>query len=145
LTATGEQATAKGHSVTAVAPQAREDAHRCTRGCHRSELAGPYTARHDPADGWFTRHLLAPLIKKIFRANYADLAITEDELRDSALDWTVIRPPRLLTRPVSGIYRTALGANVARGMSIARADVTHLMLRVTPEAETFQKAMGVAY
>src|SRR5438132_2564444 len=41
------------------------------------------------------RHLLSPLIKAVLRKHYADLARMEDVLRDSGLDWTVIRPPRL--------------------------------------------------
>ena len=41
------------------------------------------------------RHLLSPLIKVVLRKHYADLARMEDVLRDSGLDWTVIRPPRL--------------------------------------------------
>ncbi|MGP3984844.1 hypothetical protein [Streptomyces sp. KR80] len=40
------------------------------------------------------------------------------------MDWTVVRPPRLLNKPVTGTYRTALNANLRGG----RADVTHAML-----------------
>jgi uncharacterized protein YbjT (DUF2867 family) len=40
---------------------------------------------------------------------YADLAEMEDILRQSGLDWTVVRPPRLTGRPLTGIYRTAYG------------------------------------
>src|SRR5215217_5841754 len=38
-----------------------------------------------------------------------DLALLEDALRDRALDWTVLRPPRLTDRPLTGTYRTAVG------------------------------------
>src|SRR5438128_8092636 len=55
----------------------------------------PNPPRHDPGDGFFMRHLLSPLIKTVLRKHYADLARMEDVLRDSGLDWTVIRPPRL--------------------------------------------------
>jgi putative NADH-flavin reductase len=105
----------------------------------------PNPPRHDPGDTWLTRYLLAPLVKRIFGKVYADLAIMEDVLQESGLDWTVIRPPRLLDRPVSGAYRSTVGKNVPGGLSIARADVAHLMLRVVGQAETFRQTVGVAY
>ena len=53
-----------------------------------------------------------------------------DLVRDSGLDWTIIRPPRLTDQPLTGAYRTAYGQNVRRGYSVARADVAQRMLRV---------------
>ena len=69
------------------------------------------------------RHLLSPLAKAMFREHYADLALMEDLLRDSGLDWTVVRPPRLTDRPPTGRYRTAYGRNLQRGVFVSRADV----------------------
>ena len=45
------------------------------------------------------RNLFSPLIKVVLRKHYADLARMEDVLRDSGLDWTVVRPPRLTDKP----------------------------------------------
>jgi hypothetical protein len=45
-------------------------------------------------------------------------------LRDSGLDWTVVRPPRLTDKPLSGSYRTAYGQNGRGGWQVSRADVT---------------------
>jgi hypothetical protein len=39
----------------------------------------------------------------------------EDILRDSALDWTVIRPPKLTSKPLTGTYRTVYGRNIRGG------------------------------
>src|SRR5919201_6812433 len=64
----------------------------------------PKPPRHDPGDGFLMRHLLSPLVKAVFRETYADLALMEDVLRDSGLDWTVIRPPRLTDTPPTGRY-----------------------------------------
>jgi uncharacterized protein YbjT (DUF2867 family) len=55
-------------------------------------------------------------------------ALMEDVLRDSGLDWTSVRPPRLTDKPLTGRYRTAIGRNVRRGYFLARADLAHAML-----------------
>ena len=68
----------------------------------------------------------------------------EDILRDSGLDWTVVRPPRLTDRPPTGRYRTAPGRNLRRGFFVSRADVAHLMLHVLERPDTIGQAIGVA-
>jgi putative NADH-flavin reductase len=105
----------------------------------------PTPPRHDPGDGFFMRYVLSPLIKAVLRQHYADLARMEDVLRDSGLDWTVVRPPRLTDKALTGTYRTASGQNLRRGLRISRADVAHLMLRVIDEPRTIRQAIGVAY
>jgi uncharacterized protein YbjT (DUF2867 family) len=90
------------------------------------------------------RHLVAPTLAAAFRDVYADLALMEDVLRDSGLDWTVVRPPRLTNRPATGTYRTAIGRNLRRGLLVSRADVAHLMLDVLKRPETIGQAVGVA-
>src|SRR6266478_6762165 len=105
----------------------------------------PKPPKHDPGDGFFMRNLFNPLIKAALRKHYADLALMEDILRDSGLDWTVVRPPRLTDGPVTGTYRTAYGQNLRRGLFISRADVAHLMLRALRQPETLHRTIGIAY
>src|SRR5436309_15316946 len=105
----------------------------------------PNPPRHDPGDGFFMRRLLSPLIKAVLRKHYADLARMEDVLRDSGLDWTVIRPTRLTDEALTGTYRTANGQNLRRGVVISRADVAQLMLRVLEQPQTIRQAIGIAY
>jgi len=105
----------------------------------------PHPPRYDPGDGFVLRHLLSPLVKAALRGHYADLALMEDTLRDSGLDWTAIRPPRLTDGPVTGTYRTAEDRNLRRGVLISRADVAPLMLRVLDRPETIGHAIGIAH
>ncbi len=105
----------------------------------------PAPPKDDPGDGFFMRKLFSPLIKFLLRKHYADLARMEDVLRDSGLEWTVVRPPRLTDKPVTGAYRVAYGQNLRRGLFISRADVAQLMLRVLGQAETLQRTIGIAY
>ncbi len=104
----------------------------------------PNPPRHDPGDGFLMRHLLGPLTKAVLRRHYADLALMEEILRDSGLDWTVIRPPRLTDKPLAGTYRTAYGQNLRRGALVSRADVAHLMLRVLDQPEAIGQVIGIA-
>ena len=90
------------------------------------------------------RHLGTPIAKRMFGTHYADLAVTEDVLWDSGLDWTVVRPPRLTDKPRTGNYRTAVGRNLRRGVTVPRADVADYMLRIVDDPATFKQAVGIA-
>jgi putative NADH-flavin reductase len=104
----------------------------------------PRPPRHDPGDGFFMRHLLSHVARAAFGKVYTDLALMEDVLRDSGLDWTVVRPPRLAGKPGTGRYRTAYGQNVRGGWIVPRADVAHLMLAALGRPETIKQVIGVA-
>lgn len=103
----------------------------------------PNPPRHDPGDGFLVRYVGNPIIKRVLREHYADLAVMEDLLRASTLDWTSVRPPRLTDKPMSGHYRIAIGQNVP-GMTVSRADVAHFMLAALGQPETFRQAVGIA-
>ena len=104
----------------------------------------PKPPKRDPGEGFVMRNLLGPLTRVALRKPYADLALMEDVVRDSGLDWTVVRPPRLTDKPLTGTYRTAYGQNVRGGLLVSRADVAHLMLRVLGQPETIKHAVAVA-
>jgi uncharacterized protein YbjT (DUF2867 family) len=106
--------------------------------------ARPAPPRYDPGDGFLIRHLLSPIAKAAFGTSYADLAQMEDVLRASDLDWTVVRPPRLTDKPLTGTYRMAYDQNVRRGLFIPRADVAHVMLRVLAEPQTIRRTVSLA-
>jgi putative NADH-flavin reductase len=106
--------------------------------------ARPNPPKHDPGDGFFMRNLFGPLVKAALHEHYADLAHMEDVLRDSGLDWTIIRPPRLTDGPTTGTYRTAFGQNIRGGFLVSRADVAHLMLHVLEQPDSVKQVIGVA-
>jgi len=90
------------------------------------------------------RHLFSQAAKTAFGKGYADLAVMEDILAGSGLDWTVIRPPKLTGKPLTGSYRTAFGQNIRSGWSVPRADVAHLMLRALGQPDTIGHVIGIA-
>jgi putative NADH-flavin reductase len=104
----------------------------------------PNPPRHDPGDGVIMRNVLAPIVKRVFRDHYADLARMEDVIRASGLDWTIVRPPQLNDKPLTGVYRTAFEQNPRRALKISRADVAHFMLHTLGQPETIGRIVGVA-
>jgi putative NADH-flavin reductase len=68
----------------------------------------------------------------------------EDALIESAVDWTIVRPPRLTNGSLTGAYRIARGHNLRHGLSISRADVAHFMLRALDDPTTIRQIIGVA-
>ncbi|MEQ4305923.1 NAD(P)H-binding protein [Plantactinospora sp. B6F1] len=98
----------------------------------------------DPGEAPLLRYLLSPILKTVLRKPYADLAVMEELLRNSDLDWTVVRPPRLTDKPLTGVYRTAYGRSVRGGLTVPRADVAHCMLRALEQPETIRQAVAVA-
>lgn len=145
-------------AISGVGPRGRHDgpiASSTTRGILRAlELSGSRrfvavsAAPVGPApegDSFVNRRIVLPFVSALFRDLYADLTEMEDEIRRSATDWTVVRPPKLVNKPLTGIYRTVVGGNVPHGYSISRADAAHAMLAALKDPATIRKAVGIAY
>lgn len=90
---------------------------------------------------WLTRNVL----QRILRNMYADQRVMESIVRTSSLDWTIVRPPRLTDKPVTGRYRIAIDQMLKRPYSLARADVAHFMLHSLADERTFGHLVEVAY
>ncbi|MFF7886096.1 NAD(P)-dependent oxidoreductase [Streptomyces sp. NPDC020794] len=99
----------------------------------------------DPEGAPFADRAARGLVSLILKDVYADLAAMEGELARSATDWTVVRPPRLQNKPVTGSYRTAVGGFPLKGRFIGRADVAHAMLAMIDDPGTVKQGVGVAY
>jgi uncharacterized protein YbjT (DUF2867 family) len=104
----------------------------------------PSPPRHDPGDGFIMRQVGNRIARALFDKVYDDLARMEDILRESGLDWTILRPPQLTDKPLTGRYRTARRQNVRGGRSVPRADVAHYMLAVLDQPDTIGQVIGIA-
>jgi putative NADH-flavin reductase len=89
--------------------------------------------------------LASKVIQRVLKHPYADLRIMEAEMKNSGLDWTIVRPPQLKDKPVTGKYRIATGEHLVRPFSISRADVAHYILGHLQDSATNQKTVEVAY
>jgi putative NADH-flavin reductase len=98
----------------------------------------------DAGDGPLVRYVLKPLVQRMLRHGYADLAASERSLRDSGLDWTIVRPSRLTNGARTGRYRTAQDLNVRGGMSTTRADTADCMLKLIDDRTSVRHVVSVA-
>lgn len=62
------------------------------------------------------RNVLSPIAKIRLSKHYADVALMEDNLRSSGLDWTSVQLPLLTDKTPTGTYRMAYEQSV-RGVS----------------------------
>ncbi|WP_214319837.1 NAD(P)-dependent oxidoreductase [Nonomuraea sediminis] len=104
--------------------------------------AGPLN-RTGAGQPFASRSVFGPLLWAVLRDVYTDLARMERILRDSDVDWTVVRPPRLLNSPGTGTYRHLVEAGPV-GASITRADAARAMLDFVTMPETFRHAVGIS-
>ncbi|MEV0134798.1 NAD(P)H-binding protein [Dactylosporangium sp. NPDC050688] len=98
----------------------------------------------DRGDSLLMRAVAKPVVQRVLKTNFEDLAEAERVLRASGLDWTLICPPRLTGgghRP----YRTVLDLSVHGGRTLSRADVAHAMLRSITDAGHIHRRVSIAY
>lgn len=102
-----------------------------------------------PAAPWelspfFQRHVLLPMLQRVFGATYDDMRIMERDLEASSADWTVVRPPRLNNKPARGSYRLSTEGPIKGGSAIARADLGRCLLDAATNPDLIGKAAWVA-
>lgn len=112
-------------------------------GVTRLSVVSASGAFIDAGDGTFTRLVAKPILQRIFRESFADTRTMEAELKESGLDWTSVRPPRLLDGERTGRYRSAIGMNVRGGFKINRADVADYMLASMTDPATYRQVVGL--
>jgi putative NADH-flavin reductase len=99
----------------------------------------------DAGEGPFMRYLAKPLVRRTALRNVcADMRRAEEEVRQSDLDWTIMRPPRLTARAATGTCRTALDRNLPRGYTISRADLAACMLTLLADSAAVRRHVCVA-
>lgn len=80
------------------------------------------------------------------RGCYDDLAAMERRIMASAMDWTILRPVRLIDGSLTGRYRTGLdGTTLRRGRDISRPDLAALALKSLSSDLYTHRAVAVAY
>lgn len=77
------------------------------------------------AQSFVSRWLLPRLIG---RRRLAEADLQEQIIASSGLDWTVLRPPRLVDGAPTGRYRTGVGIRTSMSSKITRADLARALL-----------------
>lgn len=89
----------------------------------------------DPKDpGGFGPKLMSGLMKVVAKNLLADSEAHVNAFRQSGLDWTAVRAPRLTEGPHTGEYRAGY-FSMGPGHSVSRADVADLMLALAASDE----------
>ena len=104
--------------------------------------AGGTRPDRDPNLSWFSERIVKPLF---LRDVLADLRRMEISVRQSELDWTIVRAARLVDEPAQGGYRAAPGYSLPGGAKIARADVAAFMLDELERRDNVAHAVAIAY
>jgi putative NADH-flavin reductase len=90
--------------------------------------------------GFFATKIFFPLVLKNV---FADKEIQEEIIRNSDLDWTIVRPGGLKNSPKTSKYRAGLDKNISG--NIARADVAEFMLKQIDSDEFLRKTPAICY
>ena len=104
--------------------------------------AGGTQPGRDPNLPWFFERIVKPLFLKNV---LADLRRMEISVRQSELDWTLVRAAQLVDGPARGAYRAEPGYSLPGGTKIARADVAAFMLDELERRDNIAHALAIAY
>ena len=96
----------------------------------------------DAFSSWLTRRIIVGFFLKEL---HEDMKGLEQVVRESDLDYTLVRPSRLLNSPFTGAYRVATSPPAKRLNTISRTDVAHFMLRVAEKGEFRRTAVAIGY
>jgi putative NADH-flavin reductase len=102
--------------------------------------AGPFIGA-DPDMSWLVKQVLP----RIFAKPFADVRGMERVIRESGLDWTLVRATRLVNGPGTGQYRVSPDYAPRGGGKIARADVAHFIAAAVTGNSWLRSAPALAY
>jgi putative NADH-flavin reductase len=136
----------RGEHADLLAPGARSAATAMAKaGVRRLVIVSADGAYINEGDDALMRFVLKPIVKRVLRAHYRDVERMETDVRASDLDWTIVRPTRLVDTPHTGRYRTAVDVSVRRAFTIARADVADAILAALADPSTIRHMLSIAY
>ncbi len=92
---------------------------------------------------FFTKYFI---VSVFLRHAFADHERQEAIVKQSSLDWTIVRPPYLTNGPRTGAYRHGFPTKVTRIQGkISRADVADFMLKQLTDDIYLHQTPGVSY
>jgi len=99
----------------------------------------------DEGESPYLRYLIKPVARCTFlRHVCADMRAAEAEVEASGLDWTIMRPPGLSSKPATGHYRTSIDGGLPRSLTVPRADLAACMLAAIGNQATLRKHVAIA-
>jgi putative NADH-flavin reductase len=93
----------------------------------------------------FVVRMMTKLLQRILRNMYSDLLKMEQVVKQTNLNWTIVRPPKLTKGKLQNKYRFAVNEWLPHCLSISRADLAHFMLQHVQDMNTYRSVVEVAY
>jgi putative NADH-flavin reductase len=90
--------------------------------------------------GFLIRYIIIPLVLRNAIADHED---KERIIKQSDLDWVIVRPAGLTQGPRTGEYKA--GEDIEFGARISRADVADFMLKQVTQETYLKKTPGISY
>jgi putative NADH-flavin reductase len=112
-------------------------------GTHRLicvSAAGAFS-KEDPDQG----RLVKIILPRIFAKPFADVRAMEQVIRASSLDWTLVRPTRLVNAPARGEYRIRPDYPPPGLSKISRADVAAFLIRALTEGSYLRQSPAICW
>jgi putative NADH-flavin reductase len=103
--------------------------------------AAPAGPRQEQA--FAARQIIFPILRRFFGNQYEDMQRMEAVLRSSTVDWIVLRPPRLVSKPATGRHRVDT-TPLAGTRSITYPDLASALLDLLARDDLSRKAVDVA-
>ncbi|MDX6299218.1 MAG: hypothetical protein QOF53_432 [Nocardioidaceae bacterium] len=103
--------------------------------------AAPVGPRQDQP--MLQRYLAMPILELVFGATYVDMRRMEALLRDSEVQWTVLRAPRLIDKSPAGRYRLD-DRPLRRGGSVRIPDLAAALLDTVSRTDLGRQSLYVA-
>jgi putative NADH-flavin reductase len=100
-------------------------------------------SKQDPgfAGAFFMKLLVPPLL----RDEYAEKEVQEKLLRESDLEWVIVRPMLLTNGPWTNDYRVGLDLKPGRRPYISRADVADFLMKQLADDTFIHKTPAIGY
>ena len=107
-----------------------------------SSATDPAVRHLDSGGGFFFEKVLKPVIGNTFgKTLYDDMLRMEELVRDSDLDWTIVRPSGLFH--TDGVTDYLTGVDFVKGQYTSRADLADFLLRQASETEFVRRAAAL--
>ena len=92
---------------------------------------------------FFFKNIVVPYILK---STFSEHSLQEKAIKQSGLNWTIVRPGNLANGKKTEKYKSAFSySDTTLKVKISRADVAHLMLKQLSNNDNFQKTIGISY
>ena len=114
-------------------------------GLSRLVVLSALAVEINPIMPWWQRLFIRYILQPILKNMYADTLKMEYILKQSRLDWTIMRPPQLVDKKVSGQYRVEVGNHLSGANRISRADLAHYIIHHLFDERIYRTTVEMAY